>query len=448
MWAWQHLGMPAAGRGERTQRIRDDLAPETVAQPGRLAPLLQRGRPDLRAQVGLQARGRDAAPRAERGRRVATPSRRTTPRWPTSAARVTRSEPLRCAGPRGRNAGASTSATASEAKKAAQTMRLPVSQAASEQRARMPRRARAARAPHPRAPARRSPAASGATIARCVEKGPTPPCHSRSAQRGRCDLPHAFGGEQPRAFPRASASHQMRQRAGIARAASRKRPRQRPDRPIWERSSLSVYAKDRRSSASEARRERAPGSGSDDQRARDGTANASSPRAASKSERRQRPGRGMKLRSAIEAAKGAKKRNSAAGHDEDVAPDGSRIHDRNGSGCSGIGAPDTIRTCDPCLRRAVLYPAELRARMCRILNDLRPRVQRWRYNSRSHAHAIEEAMSEHHHDPIEDNIETHPVKLAIGDRDRRRRARGRHRPARAVRRGRLRQPLASRTIRR
>jgi hypothetical protein len=26
------------------------------------------------------------------------------------------------------------------------------------------------------------------------------------------------------------------------------------------------------------------------------------------------------------------------------------------------GAPDTVRTCDPCLRRAVLYPAELRAR--------------------------------------------------------------------------------------
>ena len=25
------------------------------------------------------------------------------------------------------------------------------------------------------------------------------------------------------------------------------------------------------------------------------------------------------------------------------------------------GAPDRIRTCDPCLRRAVLYPAELRA---------------------------------------------------------------------------------------
>ena len=26
-----------------------------------------------------------------------------------------------------------------------------------------------------------------------------------------------------------------------------------------------------------------------------------------------------------------------------------------------IGAPDRIRTCDPCLRRAVLYPTELRA---------------------------------------------------------------------------------------
>src|SRR5688572_21951985 len=29
--------------------------------------------------------------------------------------------------------------------------------------------------------------------------------------------------------------------------------------------------------------------------------------------------------------------------------------------CEG-GAPDWIRTSDPCLRRAVLYPAELRAR--------------------------------------------------------------------------------------
>ena len=28
-----------------------------------------------------------------------------------------------------------------------------------------------------------------------------------------------------------------------------------------------------------------------------------------------------------------------------------------------IGAPDRIRTCDPCLRRAVLYPAELRAHL-------------------------------------------------------------------------------------
>ena len=27
-----------------------------------------------------------------------------------------------------------------------------------------------------------------------------------------------------------------------------------------------------------------------------------------------------------------------------------------------IGAPDTIRTCDLCLRRATLYPAELRVR--------------------------------------------------------------------------------------
>jgi len=31
------------------------------------------------------------------------------------------------------------------------------------------------------------------------------------------------------------------------------------------------------------------------------------------------------------------------------------------------GAPETIRTSDPCLRRAVLYPAELRARVLKLL---------------------------------------------------------------------------------
>src|SRR6266481_10114972 len=30
--------------------------------------------------------------------------------------------------------------------------------------------------------------------------------------------------------------------------------------------------------------------------------------------------------------------------------------------CRVFGAPDWIRTSDPCLRRAILYPAELRAR--------------------------------------------------------------------------------------
>ncbi len=33
-----------------------------------------------------------------------------------------------------------------------------------------------------------------------------------------------------------------------------------------------------------------------------------------------------------------------------------------------VGAPDRIRTCDPCLRRAVLYPAELRALLVPVLN--------------------------------------------------------------------------------
>ena len=31
------------------------------------------------------------------------------------------------------------------------------------------------------------------------------------------------------------------------------------------------------------------------------------------------------------------------------------------------GAPDTIRTCDLCLRRAALYPAELRVLRCKVL---------------------------------------------------------------------------------
>src|SRR4029434_4578737 len=32
------------------------------------------------------------------------------------------------------------------------------------------------------------------------------------------------------------------------------------------------------------------------------------------------------------------------------------------------GAPDTIRTCDLCLRRATLYPAELRVRLQRSVS--------------------------------------------------------------------------------
>jgi cytochrome c5 len=54
--------------------------------------------------------------------------------------------------------------------------------------------------------------------------------------------------------------------------------------------------------------------------------------------------------------------------------------------------------------------------MYRILNELADTG----YNSRfifpfARAHFSEEAMSDsHHHDPIEDNIDTHPVKLAIG----------------------------------
>ena len=50
----------------------------------------------------------------------------------------------------------------------------------------------------------------------------------------------------------------------------------------------------------------------------------------------------------------------------------------------GFGAPETIRTSDPCLRRAVLYPAELRARTGIIARAPRPaaggrlRGTRWR----------------------------------------------------------------------
>jgi hypothetical protein len=47
---------------------------------------------------------------------------------------------------------------------------------------------------------------------------------------------------------------------------------------------------------------------------------------------------------------------------------GGRGAPRGAVGCAGEaredGAPDRIRTCDPYLRRVVLYPAELRARGC------------------------------------------------------------------------------------
>src|SRR5262249_26134868 len=41
-------------------------------------------------------------------------------------------------------------------------------------------------------------------------------------------------------------------------------------------------------------------------------------------------------------------------------------------GPCGIGAPGGIRTHDPCLRRAVLYPAELRARRIDLQTDFTP----------------------------------------------------------------------------
>ena len=42
-------------------------------------------------------------------------------------------------------------------------------------------------------------------------------------------------------------------------------------------------------------------------------------------------------------------------------PDTQKKERPSEDGLSFFGAPDRIRTCDPCLRRAVLYPAELRA---------------------------------------------------------------------------------------
>src|SRR5258706_2409027 len=67
----------------------------------------------------------------------------------------------------------------------------------------------------------------------------------------------------------------------------------------------------------------------------------------------------------------------------------------------GVGAPGGSRTHDLWLRRPTLYPAELRARISRIIIPFYPR------KSMAEPHP-------HHSDVIEDNIDTHPVKLAIG----------------------------------
>ena len=42
-----------------------------------------------------------------------------------------------------------------------------------------------------------------------------------------------------------------------------------------------------------------------------------------------------------------------------------------------FGAPDRIRTCDLCLRRAALYPAELRVRLMRAISPVL-----WRRNGK------------------------------------------------------------------
>src|SRR5258706_6088773 len=67
----------------------------------------------------------------------------------------------------------------------------------------------------------------------------------------------------------------------------------------------------------------------------------------------------------------------------------------------GVGAPGGSRTHDLWLRRPTLYPAELRARISRII------IPFYQRKSMAEPHP-------HHSDVIEDNIDTHPVKVAIG----------------------------------
>src|SRR5262249_14067811 len=65
----------------------------------------------------------------------------------------------------------------------------------------------------------------------------------------------------------------------------------------------------------------------------------------------------------------AKKRSRALSLNERITPQCKPIPYKHQelrydirNGAFWIGAPDKIRTCDLCLRRAALYPAELRAR--------------------------------------------------------------------------------------
>src|SRR6476469_10778292 len=48
----------------------------------------------------------------------------------------------------------------------------------------------------------------------------------------------------------------------------------------------------------------------------------------------------------------------------------------NAGKATRTGAPDRIRTCDLCLRRATLYPTELRVRVAANLNQRPPPKQR------------------------------------------------------------------------
>src|SRR5689334_25111408 len=75
---------------------------------------------------------------------------------------------------------------------------------------------------------------------------------------------------------------------------------------------------------------------------------------------------------------------------------------RRGEAASNLARPTRFERATPAFGGQYSNPAELRARMYVILAIIRD--SREEHMSGAHPH----------HDPIEDNIETHPVKLAVG----------------------------------